>query len=81
MELTVLAGWPWTYTRLACIGRLQSIHGSRTCLAYPFLGGSCQATFCRVTPVYSPKRLVRMAGFEPAMDPSEGPVLPDYTTL
>lgn len=28
-------------------------------------GDSCQAAFYRVTPAYSPKRLVRIGGFEP----------------
>ncbi len=69
MELTVLAGWPWTYMRLACIGRLRSIHGSLAGLVYLLLGDSCQAAFHRVTPAYSPKRLVCVGGFEPPTSP------------
>ena len=57
MELTALSTRRWAYMRLACIGRLLNIHDSLASLEYPLLGGSCQATFCRVTPVYSPKRL------------------------
>lgn len=58
-----------------CLHRTPySIHGSLAYLEYPLLGGSCQATFRRVTPVYGPKRpyFISVAGFEPATFPVRG---------